>query len=152
MAETLHHATITLERFYDAPPERVFSEFADPATRAKWSAPSNDALVYDRAEFREGGGDVFRCGPANDLKFLGETRYQVIIPNSCIISTETVSEGGKRLAVALNTLSFDGGNHGTTLKITIQMISFAGPGIIDSYKSGNQSALNGLARRLSAGS
>jgi uncharacterized protein YndB with AHSA1/START domain len=152
VSESLHHATVTLEQFYDAPPERVFSEFADRAARANWSAPSNDALVYDKAEFREGGRDVFRCGPANDLRFRGETTYHVVIPNTCVISTETLSEGGKRLGVALNTLSFQGDRHGTTLKITIQVISFAGPGMIESYKSGNQSALNGLARHLSGGS
>ena len=44
------HATITLQQRYSAPPERVFSEFADPVKRARWSAPSNDALIYDEAE------------------------------------------------------------------------------------------------------
>src|ERR1700674_3798539 len=116
MDEKLHHATINLQGFYAAPVERVFSEFADPATRAKWSAPSNDALVYDEADFREGGGDVFRCGPPNDLKLRGETTYQVIIPNKCVISTEILSEGGRRLAVALNTLNFETTGEGTTLK------------------------------------
>jgi uncharacterized protein YndB with AHSA1/START domain len=69
MGENLHHTTINLEHSYGAPVERVFSEFADPATRARWSAPTGDTLVYDTAEFREGGGDVFRCGPPNDLRF-----------------------------------------------------------------------------------
>ena len=81
MKEKLHHATIVLERAYSAPVERVFSEFADPQARAKWSAPTNDALVYDNADFRECGGDVFRCGPKNDLRFRGVTTYHTIIPN-----------------------------------------------------------------------
>lgn len=55
MKEKLHHATVTLERVYAVPVERVFSRFADPHGRAKWSAPTNDALVYDEADFREGG-------------------------------------------------------------------------------------------------
>jgi uncharacterized protein YndB with AHSA1/START domain len=100
MDENLHHATINLEHRYQAPVERVFAEFADPATRTKWSAPSGDTLVYDAADFREGGGDVFRCGPPNDLRFRGETTYHVIVPNRYVISTETLTEGGKRLAVA----------------------------------------------------
>ena len=62
MESKLHHATITLERAYTVPVERVFSEFADPQARAEWNAPSNDALVYDEADFHEGGRDVFRCG------------------------------------------------------------------------------------------
>jgi hypothetical protein len=42
------HATIKLEQWYFAPPERVFAEFADPVARARWSAPSNDVLIYQQ--------------------------------------------------------------------------------------------------------
>jgi uncharacterized protein YndB with AHSA1/START domain len=149
MSENLHHATINLERSYAASVERVFCEFADPVTRAKWSAPSNDALIYDEANFREGGRDLFRCGPPTDLRFRGETTYLVIVPNKCVVSTETVVSAGKRLAVALNTLDFEETNEGTMLKVTIQMVSFVGPGMVEGYKSGNQSALEGLSHHLS---
>lgn len=143
MNEKLHHATITIERAYAARVERVFSEFADPRARAKWSAPSNDALVYDEADFREGGRDVFRCGPRNDLKFRGVTTYQVIIPNRCVITTESLSEGATQLAIALNTLEFEPMADGANLRLTVQIVSFIGPG-----ESGNRSALEGLARQL----
>jgi uncharacterized protein YndB with AHSA1/START domain len=64
--EKLQHATIVLERTYRAPLEQVFSEFADPVARARWSPPSNDVLIYDQTNFRVGGRDVFRCGPKDD--------------------------------------------------------------------------------------
>jgi uncharacterized protein YndB with AHSA1/START domain len=149
MKGKLHHATITLEREYSAPVERVFSEFADPQARAKWSAPSNDALVYDEADFREGGCDVFRCGPPNNLKFRGVTTYHVIIPNRCVISTETVTEGATSLAIALNSLEFEPSVEGANIKVTVQIISFVGPGMVESYESGNRDALEGLSRHLS---
>ncbi|MGH9481313.1 MAG: SRPBCC domain-containing protein [Terriglobales bacterium] len=148
MGEKPHHATINLERSYPAPVGRVFAAFADPVTRAKWSAPPNDALIYDEANFCEGGRDVFRCGPANDLKFRGETTYLVIVPNQCVISAETVVTAGKRLAVALNSLGFDESGAGTTLKLTVQLVSFAGPGVVEAYQSGNRSALEGLSTYL----
>jgi len=150
MSEKLHHATINLERSYAAPIERVFAEFANPVVRARWSAPAIDALVYDEADFREGGHDVFRCGPPNDLRFRGDTIYQVIIPNRCVISTEIVTEGGKQLAVALNTLTFEATLEGTTLKVTVQMVSLGEPGMVEGYESGNKGALDGLARHLIA--
>ena len=93
------HATITLERSYSAPLERVFSDFADPVARARWSPPSEDVLIYDEADFRVGGRDVFRCGPKGDLKFRGETRYLLIVPNARVVSSETVDMDGQRLAV-----------------------------------------------------
>ena len=143
------HATITLEHAYPAAPERVFSEFADPVVRARWSAPSNDVLIYDEADFRVDGKDVFRCGPKNDPKFRGQTRYLHIVPNSCVVTSETLKIDGQSLAVALTTLDFQRTEHGTHLTVTIQVVSFVGAEMIHGYESGNRSALKNLAQHLS---
>jgi uncharacterized protein YndB with AHSA1/START domain len=149
MNDKLQHATITLQHSYSAPLERVFSEFADPVARARWSAPSNDVLIYDEADFRIGGKDVFRCGPKGDPKFRGETRYLDIVPNARVVSSETIDVGGERLAVALTTLDFEPTEDGTNLTVTIQVVSFVGPDMIHSYESGNKSALKNLSQHLS---
>jgi len=111
--------------------------------------PPTMPLVYDEADFREGGCDVFRCGPPNNLKFRGVTTYHVIIPNRCVISTETVTEGATSLAIALNSLEFERSVEGANIKVTVQIISFVGPGMVESYESGNRDALEGLSRHLS---
>jgi uncharacterized protein YndB with AHSA1/START domain len=147
--DTLQHATITLQHSYSAPLQRVFSEFADPAARVRWSAPSKDELLYDEADFQIGGKDVFRCGPKGNLKFRGETRYLDIVPNARVVSSETVEVDGHRLAVALTTLDFEPIEDGTNLTVTIQMVSFVGTDMIRSYESGNQSALKKLSQHLS---
>jgi uncharacterized protein YndB with AHSA1/START domain len=149
MNNKLQHATIKLEHAYSAPLERVFSEFADPVARARWSAPPNDALIYDGADFRVGGKDVFRCGPKGDPKFRGETHYLHIVPNAQVISSETVDMDGQRLAVALTTLDFERTEDGTNLTVTVQMVSFVGPDMIHGYESGNKSALKNLSQHLS---
>src|SRR5258708_6434010 len=149
MSDKLQHATIKLQHSYSAPLELVFSEFADPSARARWSAPSNDELVYDEADFQIGGKDVFRCGPKGDLKFRGETHYLDIVPNARVVSSETVDVDGPRLAAALTTLHFAPAKEGTNLTTTIQVVSFGGPAVIRSYESGNRSALNNLALHLS---
>src|ERR1700753_2281958 len=148
MSEKVHHATIELEHEYSAAVERVFREFADPRARASWSVSSNDELVYDESNFRPGGRDAFRCGPRGDLKFEGTTIYHYIVQNECVISTETLESGGHRLAVALNTLEFHPTPQGTKLVVTAQIVSFAGPSLIDGYLSGNKAALDGLSRHL----
>jgi uncharacterized protein YndB with AHSA1/START domain len=143
------HATIKLEHRYSAPVERVFSEFADPVARARWSAPSNDALIYDEADFRVGGKDVFRCGPKGDPKFRGETRYLHIVANAQVVSSETVEMDGQRLAVALTTFDFEPTDCGSHLTVTVQVVSFGGPDMIHGYEFGNKSALNNLSHYLS---
>jgi uncharacterized protein YndB with AHSA1/START domain len=147
--EKPQHTTITLEHTYTAPLERVFSEFADPVTRARWSPPSSDLLIYDQTDFRVGGRDVFRCGPKNDPKFRGETLYYLIVPNERVVSSETVDADGQRLAISLNTLDFEATGEGTHLKLTVQMVSLVGAGMVEAYESGNKSALENLARHLS---
>jgi uncharacterized protein YndB with AHSA1/START domain len=144
----LQHATITLQHSYSAPLERVFSEFADPVARARWSAPPQDVLIYDEADFRVGGKDVFRCGPKGDPKFRGETRYLQIVPNAHVVWSETVDMDGQRLAVALTTLDFERTEDGTNLTVTVQMVSFAGLDMIHGYESGNKSALKNLSQHL----
>jgi uncharacterized protein YndB with AHSA1/START domain len=149
MKNKLQHATITLQHSYSAPPEQVFSEFADPVARARWSAPSKDVLIYDEADFRIGGKDMFRCGPKEDPKFRGETRYLEIVPNARVVSSETVDMEGQRLAVALTTLDFEPTEDGTNLTVTVQMFSFVGPDVIQGYESGHKSALKNLSLHLS---
>ena len=137
-----------LEHSYSAPVERVFSQFADPAARAGWSAPSEEVLVYDESNFRVGGKDVFRCGPKGKPKFRGETRYLHIVPNKRVVSSETLDTDDQLLAVALTTLEFEPTKDGTNLTVTVQIVSFVGPDMIRGYESGNKSALKNLSQHL----
>jgi hypothetical protein len=52
--------------------------------------------------------------------------------------------------VALNTLEFEPEKEGSTLRVTVQITSFAGPGMIEGYTSGNHGALEGVSRHLAA--
>jgi uncharacterized protein YndB with AHSA1/START domain len=78
--DKLQHATITLRHSYSALLERVSSAFADPAARASWSSPSNDELIYDEADFRIGGKDVFRCGPKGTQSFVEKPATSTSLP------------------------------------------------------------------------
>jgi uncharacterized protein YndB with AHSA1/START domain len=143
------HSTITLEASLFAPLERVFSEFADPAGRVRWSPPSEDVLIYDEADFRTGGKDVFRCGPKANPNIRGETHYLLIVPNARVVSSETVSMNGETLAVSLTTLDFESAAGATKLNLIVQVVSFVGREMIQGYESGNKSALENLAKHLS---
>jgi hypothetical protein len=46
-------------------------------------------------------------------------------------------------------LDFEPAGEGTNLKVTVQMVSLVGAGMIEGYESGNKGALENLGRHLS---
>ncbi len=127
MATTLH-ATLIFERNIPAPIEKVFAAFADPVARSEWGAPSNTAVViYDEADFREGGQDRFRCGSKANPNIHGMTRYLDIVANRRVVSSETIDMDGKRLCASLTTLEFAANSETTKLTKTTQLASFSAP-------------------------
>jgi uncharacterized protein YndB with AHSA1/START domain len=144
-----HHGTVVFERTYDAPIARVYAAFADPVARASWSAPSDTAIfLYDETDFRIGGRDVFRCGSRSDPRYRGETYYHNIAPERRIVSTEVIDELDKRLSVAVTTLELEREGERTKLKLTVQVVSLDGPGMIEGTKTGYAGALDNLGRYL----
>src|SRR5579871_3700483 len=132
------YATITLIRSYRVPPSQVFAEFANPIARACWSTPSEDVLIYNEADFRTDGRDIFRCCSKDRPKFSGETRYLVIVPDRRVVASETLDADGQRISVCLNTQEFDAAEDGTILTMTLQIVSFAGLEVIHKYESENK--------------
>ena len=139
------HATLAFERMIPAPCNQVFAAYADVDKRKKWGAPSdNTALIYDQADFREGGEDAFRCGSRSSPNIHGATRYLDVVANRRIVSTETVSVDGRRLCVSLSTLEFNPDGDHTKLKSTIQLISFVGQDIVRGHENGTNASLDNL--------
>jgi hypothetical protein len=87
--------------------------------------------------------------PRPTPSFAGRPCNHLIVPNNRVVSSETLDTDGQRLAVSLNTLEFEATGESTNLKLTVQMVSLVGADMIDGYESGNNSALENLARHLS---
>ncbi len=145
----VQHATFVFERMSEASIDRVFAALANPVERAQWGVPSDKtALVYERADFREGGSDVFRCGPKRDPQFRGVTTYLDIIPNERIVSTELVETNGRKLLATMSTTMLERRNGGTNITVTIQVTSLAGEDMINGAKNGTGASLDNLVRAL----
>jgi uncharacterized protein YndB with AHSA1/START domain len=150
MTTSVQHATLEFEQDIAATPHAVFSAYADVGQRIGWGTPSDTAaLIYDAADFREGGTDRFRCGPKDDPSIDGTTQYLAIAENRHIVSLETLATTGQTLAVALNTIMFLAAASGTRLVVTVQVASFAGKGMIEGYEQGHRTCLANLASFLS---
>jgi uncharacterized protein YndB with AHSA1/START domain len=144
------HATLVFEREIPAPIQKVFAAFADPLARTEWGAPSDTAVViYDEADFREGGQDRFRCGSKADPKIHGMTRYLEIIANRRVVSSETIVMDGKRLCASLTTLELTADGEKTKLKSTTQLASFIGQDMVRGHETGTNASLDNLVQYFS---
>jgi uncharacterized protein YndB with AHSA1/START domain len=145
MASILH-TTLVFDRTISAPAEAVFAAFSDPVKRAQWGTPSDTAVViYDEADFREGGKDHFRCGSKSNPNIHGVTSYLDIVLNRRIVSSETITVDGNRLCASLTTLELTPDGNETELKNTTQLVSFIGQEMVNGYTAGTNASLDNLA-------
>lgn len=143
------HDTIVIERRYAAAASEVFAAFADPQARTAWGIPSDTAvLIYDAADFRTGGQDLFRCGAKSDPKYHGETRYLAIRKDRQIVYVETIDADGSRLSASLVTVELSPLGDQTKLKLTAQVTAFGGSEMIEGSRFGHGAALTNLERFL----
>jgi uncharacterized protein YndB with AHSA1/START domain len=144
---TTLHATLVFEREIPASVEEVFAAFADPVARSQWGAPSDTAvIIYDEADFREGGQDRFRCGSKANPNIHGLTRYLAITADRRVVSSETIDMDGKRLCASLTTLELAPHGEKTKLKNTTQLVSFIGLDMIKGHEAGHNGSLDNLVR------
>lgn len=143
------HGTVVVECTLNVPVSRAYDAFADAKQRANWGAPSDSAVfTYDETDFRVGGRDLARCGAKEDPRFRVEARYVEIIHGRRVVWTETIREGDKLLAANITTLEFQPDGPRTRVKVTVQVASFVGAGMIHSTKAGHEGSLANMARYL----
>lgn len=143
------HETLVLERTYKASPARVFAAWESVEARLRWSKPYPDTgLVYDAHDFRVGGKDILRCGPADDLRFHAEVHYLDIVPGKRLIFSERISETDKPMATSLITVEFHAKGQDTHQVVTMQIAALAGSGMVEGYKEGWEPTLDNLAKEF----
>jgi uncharacterized protein YndB with AHSA1/START domain len=147
--EAIKHSTLVFERTCAATVPRVFAALADPVERASWGTPSENAvLVYDQADFRVGGHDIFRGGSKQNPEYRGVTTYYDIVPNQRIISSETIEVGRAKLLISLSTTVLEPVNAGTKLSVTVQAVSLVGDDMIEGAETGYNASLDNLVEAM----
>lgn len=110
------HSTFTLEREYDAPPDRVFSAWAAPDAKASWFA---SGLQDYELDFRVGGLERI-CVPHDGKLLDWETLYREIAPCERIIYTSVLSVDGTTATLSLTTVELAASGEGTRLTLVEQ--------------------------------
>jgi uncharacterized protein YndB with AHSA1/START domain len=111
------HATFSLERRYQAPPDKVFAAWADPKAKARWFAGPGAEHELD---FRVSGREVNRSSSASNPPLTFESLYRDIVPGERIVYTSTLSAAGALATVSLTTVEFEPAEGGTRLVLTEQ--------------------------------
>jgi uncharacterized protein YndB with AHSA1/START domain len=132
------HSTFKIERTYPASPSRVFSAFANPATKRRWFAEGEGFDVQEfTLDFRVGGRETSRFrskggpkppqgAPPPGTEFRNETIYQDIVPDRRIVFAYTMAVGETRFSASLATVEIAAAGDGTRLTFTEQGAFFEG--------------------------
>jgi uncharacterized protein YndB with AHSA1/START domain len=150
---TIRHETITLERHYDAAPERVFRAFSDPAVKAIWfHGPDDWPIQGDTTfDFREGGLETSAAGPPGGDLCHYTARYVDIVPGERIVFTYDMSRSGRRMSVSVQSIELSPEDGGTRLRLVDQGAYLDGLDDPRSRRAGIEPQLDQLAKALTEG-
>lgn len=135
MTAQLAHGMFTVERRYDASPQRVFQAYSDPVAFRRWFVEAPGATVYEwDHDFRVGGhgGGRYRFGGQESDVGFNNTLFLDIVENRRIILSYVMGReiGGEKhrdsASLATIELAPDGG--GTRLTYTEQGAYFGEDG------------------------
>jgi uncharacterized protein YndB with AHSA1/START domain len=117
----VHHATLVIERRFEAPPRRVYAAWAEPAIRARWDYPGDGwEAIQEESEFRIGGRKVSRFGPPGDPIYREDLHYADIVPDERIIFAYTMSRGAAPISSSLTTVELRPDGARTHMRLTEQ--------------------------------
>jgi uncharacterized protein YndB with AHSA1/START domain len=139
------HATFSIERTYDASPERVFAAWANPEAKARWFG-GVEAADYE-LDFRVGGREHSR-GEVKEDTYTFECLYQDIVDNERIVYTYDMHLGKTRISVSLATVELHPEGDGTRLVFTEQGAFLDGLDTPDQRESGTGTLLDALGEEL----
>lgn len=124
---TVKHDTIVVERKFKAPPQRVFAAWADPNAQMQWKVPGENWVLAElESDFRIGGREKSRFGPANDPIYNSSGTYLDIVPHLRIVSSFTMHERETPISSTLCTVELLRESSGTRLILTDQSAFFDG--------------------------
>ena len=157
MTAQLAHGMFTIERRYDASPERVFQAWSDPVAFRRWFVEAPGATIYDWAhDFRVGGhgGGRYRFGGEDSDVGFNETVFLDIVEARRIILSYVMGRepgtGKRRDSASLATIELVADGPRTRLIYTEQGAYFGDDGgaHIPLREEGCAEMLENLAREL----
>lgn len=140
------HGTFVVERVYDASPARVFAAWSDPVAKTRWfNGTENAAGTTMDLDFTIGGIERTSGGREGGPVFTYEARFQDIVSDERIVSTNQMHADGTRISVNLVTVQFMPEGARTRLVVTDQGTYLDGHDNPDWREAGTRTQLEALA-------
>jgi uncharacterized protein YndB with AHSA1/START domain len=144
---SVHHATFTIERTYDASPARVFAAWSDPKLKPRWfRGPDEWARSEHVLDFRVGGRESVAGGPRGGVVHSYNAIYKDIVPNERIVSTYEMHMDDTLFSVSLATVELKAKGKGTLLVYTEAGVYLDGDG--EAMAKGREEGTRGLLDQL----
>ena len=143
---SIAHASFTIERSYDVPPDRVFRAWADPKIKAKWFGAGPSEIF----EFRVGGREYASGAMDEKTTFTFDVRYYDIVPDNRIVYTYDMTMNGARLSVSVATVEFRPDGKGTKMVLREDGAFLDGLDTVDQRRAGTEFLVNALGTVLTA--
>jgi uncharacterized protein YndB with AHSA1/START domain len=140
----VEHDTFTIERTYDASPERVFGAWSDPAAKARWFGPGDTHEL----DFRVGGHEHLTVRGPDGSTYAFDSRYQDIVRDERIVYAYDMHREQTRISVSLATIEFKPEGEGTRLILTEQGVFLDGQDVPALRVTGTGELLEKLAVEL----
>jgi len=96
---------IHIERIFDAPRDRVFAVYTDPALIPEWCGPSSTTTIVDKMEVEPGGSWRFIAREADGSETAFRGTYREVSPPERIV--QTFEWEGMPGHVAVETATFE---------------------------------------------
>ena len=146
----VQHSQFSIERTFDAAPERVFAAWSEEGARIRWFVEGEGfrrgAYIHD---FRVGGRESSEFGAevmGKPSKFRNETTYFDIVDIDRIVFAYSMSRDGVVFSVSLATVELRAEGKGTRLVFTEQAAFFEGADGPKMREQGWTSLLASLAK------
>jgi uncharacterized protein YndB with AHSA1/START domain len=147
------HGEFTIEREFDAPPNRVFAAFATEAAKDEWYGKGDtefmDATLYS-LDFRVGGEEIAEGILEGGRKFVYHAVHADIVDNERIVQTYDCLVDGTRISVSLVTFEFFETDDGTKLVTTEQGTFLDGHDTNEQRLEGANHAMDMLDRYMAS--
>ncbi|WP_457426372.1 SRPBCC family protein [Roseateles sp. P5_E7] len=145
------HTSFVLDRRFKASAARVFSAWADPATKLRWNDCHAEMNATEFSmDFRPGGQEIYRSQLPDGTKLAVDKVFLDIVTNARIVFAYSMAANGRALSASLVTVEFADTPSGSTLKLTEQLAYLDGHQDLEQRRRGTEEGLDRLLLEVDA--